>query len=426
MKSRIKIWHFILLLWLLIVIFRFDRIIDAAGFLFLSAQLIFTAPGFVFDQLDFSMVDFIVSVKLIFLLPFILYIFRKKAAIIFRSSNLSSSVVILLLFGFIFSPVISNTHPDFYKNIGMTRLLPPLSTVLILHLKEVATHTEGATGNFLKLKESLIKKPFDEKIIFIDSLIVADEVVYYQKGLPVKMSLTGIEMKNSLPLITKRMFILGTDEFGRDIFTRLMYGTRTSLSIGFLAVLISLLAGLILGYLAGYAGGVIDLILSRLTDMFLAFPVIFFVVLILALFGNNFISIVLVLGFSTWMSLFKIVKAEVLSVKTKDFFQTAKLIGLSKTRLLLREVLPVIMVPVIVNIVFQYGNVILAESALSYLGLGIGNELPSWGSMIESGQEYIYKAWWMIFFPGLILTGTLLAANSIGRNISKYFNPRLD
>lgn len=426
MKSRIKILHFILLLWLLVVIFRFDTIIDAAGFLFLSAQLIFTKTRFILDQLDFSLIDFIISVKLIFLLPFILYIFRKKAAIIFRSLNLSSSVVILLLFGFIFAPVISNVHPDFYKNIGMTRLLPPLSSVQVLHLKEAVTHTEEATGKFLKLKGSLIKKPFDERIIFIDSVIVDDEVVYYQKDSPAKMNLSGIEIKNSLPLITKRLFVLGTDEFGRDIFTRLVFGTRTSISIGFLAVLISLLAGLILGYIAGYAGGVIDLILSRLTDMFLAFPVIFFVVLILALFGNNFISIVIVLGFSTWMSLFKIVKAEVLSIKTKDFFQTAKLIGLSKTRLLLREVLPVIMVPVLVNIVFQYGNVILAESALSYLGLGTGNELPSWGSMIESGQEYIYKAWWMIFFPGLILIGTLLAANSIGREISKYFNPRLD
>ena len=159
--------------------------------------------------------------------------------------------------------------------------------------------------------------------------------------------------------------------------------------------------------------------------MFLAFPIIFFVVLILALFGSSTISVIIVLGLSGWMSLFKIVKAEVINIKTKDYFLTAKMIGLSKTKLLTKEILPVIMIPVTVNIIFLYGNVILAESALSYLGLGVSSEYPSWGKMIEAGQEYMHHAWWLILFPGLMLIITLLTANSIGRRINIYFNPRI-
>ena len=126
------------------------------------------------------------------------------------------------------------------------------------------------------------------------------------------------------------------------------------------------------------------------------------------------------------MSLFKIVRGEVISLKNKDYFISAKLIGLSKTKLLFKEVVPVILPPVIVNLVFQYANVILAEAALSYLGLGTGNLYPSWGAMIEAGQNYLSQAWWMIFFPGLILFLTLYTANNIGKELNIYFNPRVN
>ena len=159
--------------------------------------------------------------------------------------------------------------------------------------------------------------------------------------------------------------------------------------------------------------------------MFLAFPVIFLIILILALFGNSLFTVIFVLGFSGWMSLFKIVRGEVISLKNKDFFITAQLVGLNKKSLLLKEVLPVITAPIVVNLVFQYGNVILAEAALSFLGLGTGSSYPSWGAMIEAGQNYLSQAWWMIFFPGITLFFTLFAANNLGREINSYFNPRL-
>jgi peptide/nickel transport system permease protein len=125
------------------------------------------------------------------------------------------------------------------------------------------------------------------------------------------------------------------------------------------------------------------------------------------------------------MSLFKIVKSEVLSIKQKDYFSTAELVGLSKLQLLRKEILPVMLTPVLVNLIFLFSNVVLAEAALSYLGLGTGNSYPSWGSMISSGQEYITKAWWLIAFPGVALVFTLFAFNSSGRILGKKFNPLL-
>src|SRR5690606_1432856 len=241
--------------------------------------------------------------------------------------------------------------------------------------------------------------------------------IYYQKQKEYKAE--------NIVSVESKIYLLGTDEFGRDVFTRLVYGTRISLFVGLGAVTLTLLLGVSLGFLAGYNGGFIDSVLSRITEMFLSFPIIFLIILILALFGNSLLTVIIVLGFSGWMSLFKIVRSEVISIKQKEYFISAKLSGLNLSSLLMKEIFPVILAPVVVNLVFQYGNVILAESALNYLGLGTGNVYPSWGGMIEAGQQYLTDAWWMIFFPGAALFITLYTANSLGRELNLHFNPRL-
>jgi peptide/nickel transport system permease protein len=334
-------------------------------------------------------------------------------------------VLILLLIAFVFAPLITNENPDFQKNLGITRLLPPMSSVKVLHLNHQKNEIQSNVDKFIQQKEKVVKNSFTDEFIYIDSLVLSKKIFYYQKSLAKEIDKNDLLFANEEPVITSRLFILGTDEFGRDIFSRLVYGARISLSVGIGAVIISLIIGLFFGYLSGYVGGKFDIIFSRITDMFLSFPIIFLVILILALFGNTILSVIIVLGFSGWMSLFKIVKGEVISIKQKDYFISARLLGLSKTQLLLKEVLPVILIPVTVNVVFQFGNVVLAESALSYLGLGTGINFPSWGAMIESGQEYLSHAWWMIIFPGFMLVITLLTANNLGRELNKIYNPRV-
>jgi len=423
-RIHFSIYHFFFFLLLITIGFRLP-LLENTAMLFISYLALFVADyRTAFGQLSLSMADYFISLLLIIAIPVFLFL---KKDIVFSPKTFSFShyALAVILYAFVFAPVITNDNIDFQKNISVTRLLPPLSSIHVLHLNNNPVKS-GRLNNFLSLKNSVVKNSFDEKIIFFDSLqITQSGVIYFQNELRNSLPLSSIEMLDGKPNISDRFFLLGSDEFGRDIFTRLVYGTRISLLIGFCAVILSLIIGVALGFLAGFSGGVTDVFLSRLTDMFLSFPMIFFIILILAFFGNSFFSVIIVLGFSGWMSLFRIVKGEILSLKNKDYFFTAQQLGLPGTKLLLKEALPVIAIPVIVNTVFQFGNVVLSESALSFLGLGIGNEFPSWGGMINSGQEYLSQAWWMIFFPGAAIILTLVTVNDFGRKLANYFNPRL-
>jgi len=424
--SKIKIWHFILFIWLLVFVFRFERVIDLIKFFFEYFKLISTEFSFAINQFSLSLADHLISTFIFLSIPVILLmIVRRRKGFLNERIYFSVSVLIILLFLFLFCTVITDRHPDFYKDILVTKLLTPLSSVNEIRLKKSNQAYSDIKSEFLGMKNEVVKQPFNDLIIYCDSAkILEDRILYYQKGIEREISLNEVSNLNG-KYFSNKNFMLGTDEFGRDIFTRLVYGTRLSLFIGLSAVVISFLIGMLLGFLAGYKSGWLDIILNRTSDLFLAFPVIFLIVFVIALFGNNIIAVIVVLGLSGWMSLFKLVKSEVSTIKKKDFFISSSLLGLSNLSLMKKEVLPLILAPVIINIVFQFGNVIMAESALSYLGLGLGNEYASWGSMIQSGQEYIYQSWWMIIIPGLLLVITLLTINDIGKKIKEYYNPRV-
>jgi peptide/nickel transport system permease protein len=369
--------------------------------------------------LDFSLFDALLSTKLFLIIPIVLFIFRKKYTWLKSPLNFSSLTLVLLLLAFIFAPIITDENPEFQKDLKMTKLKSPLSSVKVLHLNKRENSEKTSLEKFINYKNKIIKPSYNENIIFINNVEVkSDHIIYSQKQTQKEIDISDIRIKDGIPLVTSKTFILGTDEFGRDIFTQLIYGARISMLVGIGAVVVSLLIGVSFGFIAGFKGGFIDTIFSRLTDLFLAFPIIYLIVLILALFGNSLLSVIVVLGLSGWMSLFKIVKSEVLAEKNKDYIITAGMLGQTNRKILTKEILPVIFVPLIVNMVFQFSNVILAESALSYLGLGTGNSYPSWGAMIESGQRYIIKAWWMISFPGLILITTLFSANDFGKRLN--------
>ena len=425
MFKPIKLRHLLLIVALLTAVVRITLLADTSVLLWYYFVLIISDYKAAAGQLSFGLFDsFFSLLGLIFIISYLL-LKKEKPEFLENKITLTSTVLVLLFYFFVFAPLIAGRNPDFQKNIGVTKLLSPFSAVKVIHLKK-EDDKGGPLNNFLSLKPEVVKNSFDESIIMANSIKLGDKLAYYQKDEEYNIDLNKLELNaDGKPVITSRIFLLGSDELGRDIFSRLVYGARVSLFVGLGSVAVSLLLGLLLGFLAGYPGGAADSLLNRVTDMFLAFPVIFLIILILALFGNSLFTVIFVLGFSGWMSLFKIVRGEVISLKNKDFFITAQLVGLNKKSLLLKEVLPVITAPIVVNLVFQYGNVILAEAALSFLGLGTGSSYPSWGAMIEAGQNYLSQAWWMIFFPGITLFFTLFAANNLGREINSYFNPRL-
>ena len=427
---RIKNLHIVLIFLSILFLFRFSIIIKSYILLFNYIKLFFYDIHTAMNIIDSETADLVISVLLIIIIPLIGIYIRNRNNIAAKGLNrkptISSFTVIILLSFFIFAPLITNSNPNFQKDIGVTKLLPPLSSVDIIILKKDKAKDKNNLSSFLLLKSEIVKYSYNENLIFADSIKMGKPIIYYQKGNEKEISPKRVQLENNQPKIETKNFLLGTDEFGRDIFSRLVYGARISLFIGFGSVIISLILGLALGFLSGYPGGLPDTILNRFTEVFLAFPVIFLIILIIALFGNSFFTVIIVLGFSGWMSLFKIVRGEIILLKRKEFFISAQMIGLTRYELLTKEILPIILAPTIVNLVLLYGNVILAESALSYLGLGVGNNYPSWGAMIESGQAYIDKAWWMIFFPGMALIFTLLAANNIGKEINIHYNPALE
>jgi peptide/nickel transport system permease protein len=346
------------------------------------------------NQLSISLADHFISLILIILLPLLFFYKRKKYKFLYQPLKLNYAILIVILIFGIFSPLIKDD--DFKSDIDKFR------------------------SNYSWVLGEII----GENYFIADSIKQNENIFIYQKNSKTILERSSLIEKNLSFQTSQIVFLLGTDEFGRDIFSRLLYGTRLSLFIGLGSVIVSLIIGLTFGFLAGFYGGVIDILLNRLTEMFLAFPIIFLIILIVALFGNSLIIMILILGFAGWMSLFKVVRSEIASLKNKDFIITSINLGFSNYYILVKEMLPVILSPIVVNLVLQFGNVILAESALSYLGIGIGNYYPTWGAMIQSGQYYLSNAWWMSLFPSLLLFVTLFTANNFGRELEVRFNPR--
>jgi peptide/nickel transport system permease protein len=421
LKKLITNRLFLLSFLILILAFRWEIVCNSFVLLFYFIKLFFTDYSVAAGQISFSLFDYFLSALLIIIIPAVILFKRNSFSFLSTGISFTSFTVILLLVFYVFAPLITTTNPEFQKSISITKLLPPFSSVPEIY--SLKNHEES--GSYFILKQKVVKNSYDDHVVFADSIKIDSLITYYQKGQSHSLSLSRAFHPEGEFEISRKHFLLGTDEFGRDIFSRLVYGARISITIGVFSVLITFLLGSLLGFFAGFTEGFIDSLLNRISEMLLSFPMIFLIILIISLFGNSIISVIIVLGFSGWMSLFKIVRGEIITLKEKDYFLTAKLLGAGNFTLIFSEMLPVISASVIVNLIFQFGNVILAESALSYLGLGTGGIYPSWGSMIESGQSYITHAWWMILFPGVALFFTLFMTNSLGNRIKIVFNPRL-
>ena len=221
-------------------------------------------------------------------------------------------------------------------------------------------------------------------------------------------------------------YLIGSDALGRDSFSRLIFGAQVSLIVGFSAVLVGGILGTALGVYAGYYGKWIDDIIMRLADIQLAFPFIILAILFLVVLGEGLINLIIVLGIGQWVTYARIARAQTISQKEKEYVEAAKALGVNNFSIMFGSILPNIFAPLIVIASFNVASVILAEAALSFLGLGVPPQIPTWGAMLAESRDHIFaKRWWMPFFPGMAILLTVLAFNIVGDWLRDYLDPRL-
>jgi peptide/nickel transport system permease protein len=219
--------------------------------------------------------------------------------------------------------------------------------------------------------------------------------------------------------------VLGTDSLGRDVLSRLIFGSRISLLVGFAAVLIGGTVGVVLGILAGYWGGRVDTVVMTMVDVQMAYPFVLLALAFLTIAGPGVVNVVLVLGIINWVTYARVVRAQVIALRSSQFIESARALGASRSQVVFRHLVPNSLSPIIVLTSFAVARTILSEASLSFLGLGLDPSIPSWGGMTAAGRDYIIQAWWLVTFPGIAIAATVVATNIVGDWIRDQLDPKL-
>jgi peptide/nickel transport system permease protein len=218
--------------------------------------------------------------------------------------------------------------------------------------------------------------------------------------------------------------LFGTDALGRDVLTRIVYGARVSVTVGFSVVLVSGVLGTLIGLMAGYYRGWLDLVLSRIMDVQLAFPTIVLAIAIIAVLGPGLTNLIIVLSIANWVDYARVIRGETLSAREREYVEGARALGVPSPIVVFRHILPNVIAPTIVIATFSVASTIVAEASLSFLGLGVPPRIPSWGAMLAEGREHLGSAWWLGTIPGLAIALVVLAINIVGDWLRDFFDPR--
>jgi len=281
----------------------------------------------------------------------------------------------------------------------------------------------------IKLLFSLIKNKWAlTSVIWL--LIIINVAIFASEIVPHDPNRNNIMERVAPPLTLDKQgnmkYLIGSDALGRDSFSRLIYGAQVSLIVGFAAVFVGGFIGVLLGIYAGYYGKLVDDIIMRLADIQLAFPFILLAILFLVVLGEGLINLILVLGIGQWVTYARIARAQTISQKEKEYVEAAKALGVRDFSIMFGSIFPNIFAPLIVIASFNVASVILAEAALSFLGLGVPPQIPTWGAMLAESRDHIFaRRWWLPLFPGMAILLTVLAFNIVGDWLRDYLDPRL-
>ena len=218
---------------------------------------------------------------------------------------------------------------------------------------------------------------------------------------------------------------LGTDDRGRDVLSRLIWGTRISMSVGFVAVGLAVVIGIIIGSIAGFYGGLVDIVVQRIIEIVMCFPTFILILSLIAFLPPSIYNIMVVIGITGWTSVARLIRGEFLRLRESDFATAARATGLSDRRIMFRHLLPNALSPVLVSATFGVAGAILTESALSFLGFGVPPPTSSWGELLSQSQRFVDTAWWLVTFPGLAIFATVTAFNLVGEGLRDAMDPRL-